>query len=420
MKILLITHNPICTNNNMGKTFLSLFSEFENRELCQLYVHPTLPDVSICNSYYRITDKEALKSIFTFDAPGGEVVCSKVGVEVDSNIISIKNKKSYLSRLGRDFVWKLSHWYSGKLKAWLDREAPTHIFLAPGYAKFIYDIALKISRDRRIPIVTYICDDYYFVIPPTSLLGKLQLSLLRRKTEALMEKTACLVAICDEIKDLYGKSFGVRAETVMTGADMPCLREVDRVPTSISYFGNIGCNRYLSLHEVGRTLEKINRRKGTSYMLKVYTNEQDSVILDALSSVSTIRMCGFFTGEAFREAMKEADLLLHTEAFDPDSIDLVKHSVSTKIADSLSTGIPLIAYVPAEVSSAKHLQCNECAFIATSSENLSLVLEQALTDSEMRRCVVSNALRTAAVYHNKKKNSAILRSAFIEIGKGNS
>lgn len=200
---------------------------------------------------------------------------------------------------------------------------------------------------------------------------------------------------------------------------MPRLREVDRVPTSVSYFGNVGCNRHLSLCEVGQVLEDINRRKGTSYILKVYTNEQDSDIINTLLAVSTIRLCGFLTGEAFQCAMAESDLLLHTEAFDRDSIDLVKHSVSTKVADSLATGIPLVAYAPAEVSSAKHLQRHNCAFIATSLEELRFVLEQALTDSEMRCCVVENALRTASIYHNKKKNSAFLRPVFTEIGEVN-
>ena len=63
---MLITHNPISTSNNMGKIFCSLFSEFGHVELSQLYIHPTYPDVDICNAYYRITDREALKSVCAF------------------------------------------------------------------------------------------------------------------------------------------------------------------------------------------------------------------------------------------------------------------------------------------------------------------------------------------------------------------
>lgn len=40
MKVLLLSHNPVTTYNNMGKTFLSLFSAFRPEELCQLYLYP--------------------------------------------------------------------------------------------------------------------------------------------------------------------------------------------------------------------------------------------------------------------------------------------------------------------------------------------------------------------------------------------
>ena len=64
MKVLLISHNSISTYQNMGKTFLSLFNCFQKEELCQLYIYPSIPDVEKCESYYRISDREALKSCF--------------------------------------------------------------------------------------------------------------------------------------------------------------------------------------------------------------------------------------------------------------------------------------------------------------------------------------------------------------------
>ena len=60
MKVLLLSHNPVTTYNNMGKTFLSLFSAFRPEELCQLFLYPAVPDTACCGSYYRFTDREAL------------------------------------------------------------------------------------------------------------------------------------------------------------------------------------------------------------------------------------------------------------------------------------------------------------------------------------------------------------------------
>lgn len=62
MKTLLITHNPVSTHQNMGKTILSLFDVFPTQELCQLYIYPSLPDTDKCGAYFQVTDKDVLQS----------------------------------------------------------------------------------------------------------------------------------------------------------------------------------------------------------------------------------------------------------------------------------------------------------------------------------------------------------------------
>ena len=77
MKIIIISHVPMSTKFNMGKTFISLFSSFQKSELCQLYIYPTIPDVDTCSSFYRITDKDVLKSYYRMRVQGGEVVANE-------------------------------------------------------------------------------------------------------------------------------------------------------------------------------------------------------------------------------------------------------------------------------------------------------------------------------------------------------
>ena len=208
MKVLIISHNVISTTNNMGKTLQSLFSAFKNEELCQLFIHPMLPDIDKCSSYYCISDEEVLRNVFGGKKPG-HVLDKKIVfgdqkgvtfVSSDTYESARKNNMSSLKLLLRDFMWNLSKWDNLCLEQWLEEEKPTCIFLAPGYAKFIYDIALKISSKLDIPIITYICDDYYFLNKPKGILDKLQLKLLQKKTDELFEKTVHLIAICEEIK----------------------------------------------------------------------------------------------------------------------------------------------------------------------------------------------------------------------------
>lgn len=310
--------------------------------------------------------------------------------------------------LARDAMWKLSRWYNADLKNWLDREKPDMIFTAPGSAKFIYDIALKISRELNIPIVAYICDDYYFVKKADSVLGRIQQKLLRRRIDQLFAHTSHIITICDELNELYSAKFGVPAATVMTGSNYPISRDVKVCgnPTTITYFGNIRCDRYVSLAEIGRALDSINSERGTDYILNIYSGEKDSEILSHFDGIRAIRFRGFVGGEEFDEAFRSSEILLHTEAFDEDSVDLVKHSVSTKIADSLASGIPMFAYGPAEVSSMKHLLRNECAVTATSQAELKTKLEELFDDAALRREAAENGIAAAERLHNTPVSSA--------------
>lgn len=415
MKVLIISHNVISTDNNMGKTLLSLFSEFSKEELCQLYVYPIIPNIDKCNSYYCITDKDILKSLYNFSSPGKEldkvlIKNSNSIMDAQTGVYTSTNNNKPMRRILRDIMWKLSRWDNDKLENWIRKEKPICIFLAPGYAKFIYDIALKIATRYDLPIITYICDDYYFVKEPKDFIGKIQLSLLREKINSLMSNTQHIIGICDEICELYSSKFGVPATTIMTGSSFEIAKEVKIVdkPQSISYFGNLGCNRYISLAEIGQCLDEINRENGTEFKLKIYTGETDKRILDKLAQASAIELKNFVVGDEFKKEFFSSELLLHVEAFDEDSMDKVKHSVSTKIADSLASGIPLVAYGPESLVSIKHLSTNKCAYILTSDLKKSLMKLFGLNDKTHEN-IVKASIEIARKFHEKPSNSKLLK-----------
>ena len=418
MKVLIISHNPISTQSNMGKTFLSLFSQFQKEELCQLYIYPVIPNEERCASYYRVTDKDILKCLCRFQKPGAQIharhISKKQGLYEnpgDQSFYKNRKNKSAMRRLMRDVIWKIAPWYNSNLRTWLDQEDPDCIFVAPGVAKFLYDIALQISKKRNIPIVTYICDEYYFAKKPKQWLDALRLKMLQRKMEQLMHKSSHLVVISEELKEAYAAYFGLKTTTIMTGASL-AIAEKARVkenPKDICYFGNIRCNRYITLEEIGKALDDLNRQYGTEFCLKIYSAEKDPEILKVFEGVNSVELCGFVTGAEFNHAFQCADLLIHTEAFDEASIDFTKHSVSTKIADCLASGIPMIAYGPESISSMAHLLRHECAIAAISAETLQRTLRLALLDKEVRVQVAEKALTVAMQYHDSENNGKALR-----------
>ena len=65
MRVLIIGHNAIGETNNMGKTLLSYFRGFSPDEVAEFYIQAKEPkNAEVSNSYYRVTDQDALKSVF--------------------------------------------------------------------------------------------------------------------------------------------------------------------------------------------------------------------------------------------------------------------------------------------------------------------------------------------------------------------
>ena len=411
MKVLIVSHNPMTTHNNMGKTLTTLFHAFSPEELCHLYVYPTIPDVDKCSSHYRITDKDVLKSYYRFKVKGRVIPHSEIDTgkhflyenAKDETIYRNKKNKAPLRMLLRDCMWKFSRWYSRELEVWINEQCPSHIFLAPGTAKFIYDVAMKISKKHHLPIITYICDDYYFVKPAVTVLGRFQQKGLHRKMEKALSRSSLIITICPELESLYSKRFAVPTVTVMTGSDFPIAdapREHDEIG-ALCYMGNIRCNRYLSLAKIGKALDDINAEHDTNYRLKIYSGQRDADILEVLEPIRSIEFCGFVSGEEFRRTFENADMLLHVEDFDAQSIDLVKHSVSTKIADSLACGIPFFAFAPDCIASMSYLLENGSALTCTDAVQLKDVLYEALSNKALRREVIERALKTALQNHER-------------------
>ena len=415
MKVLIISHNPICTYDNMGKTILSLFSCFKKEEICQLYVYPSMPDADRCSSWYRITDREVLKSLRPFaGAPGEEI--SMPGEDC-TDLKAGKSKKDMtqeqesLLYIIRDIVWRISGWYSGKLRSWLDREDPGVIFLTPGSSRFIYDVAIKISQERNIPLVMYICDDFYFLDGKTGIIRSFQMKMLRKKIRKTLERTCGIVTICEDMRRSYSREFGLPVYTVMTGAGIErhVVKEVGTVG-NLSYFGNLTYNRYLGIAEIGRALDRISDRTGQDVQLRVYSRNDNKTINTEFEGIRSIRTMGFLSGEEYAKAFFDSDILIHTEAFDEECISRVRHSVSTKIADSLASGIMLFAYGPEGIASMDHLKENRCAWIVEQSGDLEEQIEEMLNNPGKRTEIAAEGLKIAEKCHDSMINSEKIRS----------
>ena len=60
--VLVISHNVFSASGNMGKTMENLLGGVDPAHLAQLYFHSEVPTRRCCLRYFRITDRDVLRS----------------------------------------------------------------------------------------------------------------------------------------------------------------------------------------------------------------------------------------------------------------------------------------------------------------------------------------------------------------------
>lgn len=403
MKILIVSHNVLSKNTNMGKTLLSYFKDFKDEDIAQLYIHSEVPTVDICKNYYRVTDKDTAKSVFGCKA--GRILgqndiqynreSTKTYDNTEKKLRKYILRKTPVTYALRNAVWKCGHWYNKKLKQWIDDFSPDCVFFASGDCSFIYDIALKIAKSRNIPLYVSCMDDFYFNnINKDKIFGKFQHKRFMSHVKKTMSYATALFCICDSMSCEYSELFNKKCVTLHTASSFSGQLTADKdKKEGISYIGNLSQNRYLQLVDIGRELKKLGHE------LDVYSPEVSSEIKEYLVSENGINYKGFIGTDEVKRVMARSIAVIHTESFDEGARARVKYSVSTKIADSLMSGTCIFAYGPEDVASIKYLKDNGAAVCVTSKEGLADGLKSLIYDENVRNTAVDNATVLANKNH---------------------
>ena len=401
MKVLVISHNCFSTTQNMGKTLLSLFSEFRKDEIMQLYFHPATPKLDMCDSYYRITDKEALRSIIKRKTCGSTVEPNINNEDVKGIVVPKTKKvpnKGFFARRVRDVIWNLSAWKSEKLKKWLINGRPDAVFFASGDATFSQNIAMWAAKFLNIPLITYFCDEYYFYYK--GIHGRILTSNIKKTIKA----SQMTITICEDLGRVYKKYFGTPYATVMTGSSFTSgSLEKTNDSKQISYIGNLALNRWKSLLDIADVINQINEEHQEDYRLVYYGSEKEEL-------KGKVAYGGKLDAEGVKATMAESLMLVHIETFDEEYRVRLMYSISTKIADSLASGRSILAYGPGAFASMQHLINNNCCVHAENKEDLKKKLNKFLLSADARKNMEESAINAAEIFHSSEENSKKLYS----------
>ena len=421
-RVLIISNNCLSKSDSNGRTLGNFFSLWPKDCLAQFCIHDQDKDWDVCSNFYVISDIQVVKAfLFGQKTDGRKTFLVDKIAKKNNKIGQRKVSRTPLSMLLRNVAWTSMRWRNEIFEAWINNFKPEVIILQAGDLPAFYDIALRIAKERELPLVIYNSEEYYFKDycyfgENTSFkcLYTIFHQKLKKSVRNALDYAAGSIYISEYLKKLYDKEFGKRSITLMTSATEKVyfseISQENKQKQTIIYGGNLGIGRHKALIDIGNALQKID----SNLKIDVYGKCDDLEIVQELNNCSGINYVGMIPYSDLQEKTKCAKLLVHVESMKPYYIRDIKYGFSTKIADSLASGVPFFVYASSELTSVQYLNENKCAIIATAKGQLVKKLKDALYDDKVRNSCVDNAYQIVAMNHNQEKNKKIFYQFIIK------
>ena len=394
-RTLVISNACFSDTTSNGRTLKNLFHGTDRDKLAQFFVYGE-PDFRVCKKYYKVSDGDALRSLF-INKRSGEVLENRAETRASEKRLSGKAgkdvKKTPVKVLGRELVWWIGRWKNNQFWKWIEEFHPEIICLFIANNTFLISLSRQLAERYHIPIIVYTTEGYSFMnynyfTKHFSLAYNMYYAWLCReykRTSAYVEKGFFNNTL---LRDRYETQYGYPCYCVMNSSQIEYIEHAETGnKLKISYLGNLGLGRYKALIEIAQTLQEID----SELYLDVYGAAPNESIKKELESSAGIKFHGFISYDKVVDVIHGSALLIHTELNDKVMNRDLKYAFSTKIADCICSGTPLLMYASEELAETIFLKENGCAFIACRKEELKGVLKKALTDREARIEVLEKA-----------------------------
>lgn len=423
LRVLVVSHNVFSASGNMGKTMMRMLAGISPENLAQVYFHQEIPTRTCCLRYFRITDSDVLRSVFTrrahyraFSSCDIDEAASQSRTDTGNlaKVYQFSRRRTPMIYFLRDTMWRLGKWKTRALEDWARAFSPDVIFFAAGDYAFSYRVALYLSGLLHVPITMWCADDY-FIAPQQSrsLLRRLHCRRLRKLAQRVTERSKSVITISDAMQRDYAQLFGFPVQTIRISSDANPAALPRAQREGISYVGNLGIDRITPLVGLGRAL-KAAQLPGFE-TIRVYSGERNPATLAQITEENGLTFCGRLTEQGVERVLGASKFLILVESFDRSAIRRTKYSLSTKVAESLRSGACIIAYGPDEIASIEYLAQHRAACVLKSAQELPGAIRRLCAAPDAyaayTRCAQSLAERFHSAETNEKRMETILAAA---------
>lgn len=416
-RVLVVSNNSFSNTDSNGRTLGNLFVGWPKDKLAQFCISTDGPNFDLCDNYYCVTDKDALKAFLHLRKAEGKKLKPSVKESVSGS--RGEGRKTLLMMLVRNLIWGKSRWRSKALKEWVADFNPEIVLLLFGESAFMLNIGTSISKELNVPLVMFNTEGYFFLKSNYCrtktkwdwLLFPIFQGMYKRQVRKTMARVEYSMYLNQLLQADYDKEFGGPSTVLYTSS---ALENEDHQFNSehpvFSYIGNLTFDRPKALMEVADVLQSIN----PLYKLDLYGKPLDKFIEDELINHPGISYKGFVKYDEVQKVIRNSDVLFHAESQDRRWEESLRYGFSTKIADSVSSGTCFVLYASAQIACSQYIKETGAGWFADNIVDLKKSLEEILFNEGKRQEVLNRAKLVARENHSLSNNSKKFREIIID------
>ena len=383
-KVLVVSTNA-WRENTGSHTLISLFKVWDSKKLAQVYTRSALPDTTVCDRFFQISENLVLKSIFNRKIKTGKeinaaYIPNKEDVSAEKSEAKLyRRNNSLILRMAREFVWKLGGWKTKELENFLRAYDPEVLFLPVYPTIYMGWIQKHILKKTKRPAVCYLTDDNYtYKVCGGNPVKYIHRFFLRKIVRQIVADCDKMFVIAPKQKEEYDKIFGVESVVLTKGIDFSESRYIEKplhTPIRMVYTGKLMIGRWRSLAAIGKAVEKINR-EGVKITLDIYTADRITKKQQTALTANGLRIAGAVSLKEVVEIQGKSDVLVFVESLDKRHKNAARLSFSTKLTDYLKSGKCIFAVGDRNIAPIEYLEREDAAIVAGSYDEIGVKLQE--------------------------------------------
>ena len=416
-------------NDSGIHTQTDLFKYWEADRVAQIYTRSDLPDTSVCNSFFRISENNIIKSVYN-RKPVGERVGNhslasleeQKAINKEKELYSKKTKKrSWIKVFLREIVWFLGKWKTKELLNFINDENPDIYFIPIYPVLFMGRLQNYILKKNPKPYICYFWDDNYsYKACGKNIFSYIHRFFLRKYVKELVQGATEVFAITKMQAEEIAKTFEKDSIILTKGIDYNNLsfekKEIS-FPIKMVYTGKLIIGRESSLIEISKAMKKINHNK-VMITLDIYSPDVvNSKTMQYLNS-NGCHFCGGVTNEKIGLIQKNADIVVFVESLEKEHCLAARLSFSTKLTDYFKSGKCIFAVGDERIAPIKYLTEEDAAVVVTKYEDIEKKLRGLIDNPKKIYEYARKSFDCGKRNHNENAIKQKFVNAFINAANG--